>query len=160
MPRWNDQFEAYPFRTTWGSLKSVLESEDLITTPNESVSIEVARLKKVSAYVDAVLEQIDPELMPMVHLDAMNTHTTNCLSQVNTFKSNQNIGHLHNANTNIDSVIIVLSQSPFILSAQQKGSLAKAAKEYGEAIDSHLEHFGASVDEVVSRVLQSASVAQ
>jgi len=152
MSRWNDQFESHAFRATWSSLKTLLDESDLEKNGDELAIKEIARLKKVTAYVDSVLAQIDPELMPMAHLDALNTHITNCLNQLNSFISNQSIGHLHNANTNIDSVIVLLSQTPFNVFAQQKGGLAKAAAAYAETLDQHLIRLNESVDREIEAV--------
>jgi hypothetical protein len=76
MTRWNDQFQSHAFWASWIALKTVLADEELITSEDEAAHKEVARLNKVTAYIDAVLEQVDPELMPMAQLDAFNQHVS------------------------------------------------------------------------------------
>jgi len=152
MSRWNDAFESHAFKTSWNSINELLASEDFITGEAEGVGIEVARLKKVIAYIDGVIEQIDPELMPFNILDGMNQHSTQCLQQLNAFQGNQNVGHLQNANTNIDAVLSLIGTTPFILSGYQKGSLSKAANAYSEAIDEHLARLSKNIDAEVESV--------
>lgn len=159
MSRWNDQFQSHAFRSTWNSLKAALGEEDLEKTGNEAAIKEIARLRKVTAYVDSVLEQIDPELIPLSHLDGLNQHASNCLQQVNTFKGNQNIGHLHNANTHADSVIVLFSQTPFALLARQEDGLAHAANAYASTLDQHLNRLNQTVNNDIDTVkTQVASI--
>lgn len=138
MSRWNDQFQNHAFRTSWNSLKALLDDAELEKNNNEAAVKEIARIHKVVKYIDSVMDQIDPELMPISLFDTLNQHATNSISQLNTFKSNQAIGHLHNVNTYVDSIITIFSQTPFMLAGQQKGSLSKAATAYSEVLDQHL----------------------
>jgi hypothetical protein len=159
MSRWNDQFQSHAFRNTWNSLKAVLGEEDLEKNGIEAAIKEIARLRKVTAYVDSVLEQIDPELIPLSHLDGLNQHASNCFQQVNTFKGNQNIGHLHNANTHADSVIVLFSQTPFALLARQGDGLAHAANAYASTLDQHLNRLNQTVNNEIETVkTQVASI--
>lgn len=160
MSRWNDQFQNHGFRATWNSLKALLDDDELEKNNNEAAVKEIARINKVVKYVDAVMDQIDPELMPMSLFDTLNQHATNCISQLNTFKSNQSIGHLHNVNTYVDSIITLISQTPFMLSGQQKGNLSKAASAYAEALDLHLKKLSDSVEGEIESVKESVAESQ
>jgi hypothetical protein len=160
MSRWNDQFQSHAFRATWNSLKAVLEEEDVEKNNNEAAIKEIARLRKVVAYVDSIIEQVDPELIPLSHLDSFNQLSSNCLQQVNEFKGNQNIGHLHNANTNIDSAIVLFNQTPFAILGQQKGGLAKAAAAYAGSLDKHLGRLNQAVNKEIVDVKSSVSAVQ
>jgi len=160
MSRWNDQFQNHAFRTSWNSLKALLNDEGLETNNNEAAVKEIARIRKVVKYVDAIMDQIDPELMPISLFDTLNQHATNCISQLNTFKSNQGIGHLHNVNTYVDSVITIFSQTPFMLNGQQKGSLSKAATAYAEVLDQHLSRLNETVEVEVGTVEKNVETIQ
>lgn len=152
MSRWNDQFQSHPFRATWNSLKAVLEEEDLEKSNNDAAIKEIARLRKVAAYVDSVMEQIDPELMPLSHLDGLNQHSSTCWQQLNSYKGSQNIGHLHNANASIDALIALFVQTPFTLLGQQKGALGKAASAYAATLDQHLKRLNQAVNSEIEAV--------
>lgn len=160
MSRWNDQFQNHAFRTSWNSLKASLDDEELEKNNDEAAIKEIARIRKVVKYVDAIMEQIDPELMPIALFDTLNQHAINCISQLNTFKSNQALGHLHNVNTYIDSIITIFSQTPFMLNGQQKGSLSKAASAYAEALDQHLSRLNETVDGEIGAVEKSVAAIQ
>lgn len=160
MSRWNDQFQNHAFRTTWNSLKALLDDSELEKNNDEAAVKEIARIGKVVKFVDAIMDQIDPELMPIGLFDTLNQHAINCISQLNTFKSNQSIGHLHNVNSYVDSIITIFSQTPFLLNGQQKGSLSKAATAYSEVIDQHLSRLNEAVDAEVGGVEKSVASIQ
>jgi len=160
MSRWNDQFQNHAFRTSWNSLKALLNDEGLETNNNEAAVKEIARIRKVVKYVDAIMDQIDPELMPIALFDTLNQHATNSISQLNTFKSNQAIGHLHNVNTYVDSIITIFSQTPFMLNGQQKGSLSRAATAYAEVLDQHLSRLNETVEVEVGTVEKNVATIQ
>ncbi len=138
MSRWNEQFQNHLFLTSLNLLKTSLKDDDLETTNNEASIKEIARLKKVIYYIEGVVEQIDPELVPYSLLETLNIYTAQCISQLNVFKGNQNILHLNNANTSADSLIASISQTPFMLLGNQKGALSKAVNAYSESLDKHL----------------------
>ena len=158
MSRWNDEYASHAFNGTWIAVKNLLDDKELEKNENDDAIKEIARLKKVLVYIDSILEQVDPELMPTPSLNALNQHATACLNELNAFKGNQNIGHLTNANNNIDQVIIQISQTPFILMGQQKGALSKAAAIYAETIDEHLNRLKENVDNIVNGVRGNVSV--
>ncbi|MCW9023094.1 MAG: hypothetical protein OQK73_00285 [Gammaproteobacteria bacterium] len=152
MSRWSEQFNNHPFGSAWTAVKSLALDKELEKSDRDDAIKEIARLNKVIAYVDSVLEEVDPELMPAPTLDAMNKHATNCQNELNSFSSNQNIGHLTNANNHIDQIIILVNQTPFALTGQQKGAMSQAAIAYSEVIDEHLSRLKDAVDANVGDV--------
>lgn len=146
MSRWIDEYKNHAFWNTWESLSDILINEELDTDNNQPTIYETARLKKVFNYINNTLEQIDPELLPATFLNSLNQQATNCLSQVTSFKGNQNIGHLNNANTAIDSMLTSISQTPFILSGQQKGALSKSATAYSNSLNNSLKKLNGFID--------------
>lgn len=160
MSRWNDQFQNHAFRTSWNSLKALLDDSELEKNNNEAAVKEIARIRKVVKYIDSVMDQTDPELMPISLFDTLNQHAANSLSQLNTFKSNQAIGHLHNVNTYVDSIITIFSQTPFMLAGQQKGSLSKAASAYSEVLDQHLSRLNEAVEAEIGTIKKNVSTIQ
>lgn len=73
MSRWDDQFETHAFRSAWISLNTLISDEVIETNNNEEAIKEIARLRKVAAYIGSILDHVDPELMPAASLNAMST---------------------------------------------------------------------------------------
>jgi hypothetical protein len=152
MSRWNEQYVTHAFQKTWSTLHDVLSDDELEKNNNEQTVKEIARLSKVISYVDSILEQIDPELIPVSFMNAANQHATNCLNELNTFKGNQNAGHLQNSNNHADQLIVIFSQTPFNLTAQQKGALSKSASVYAAVLDEHLKKLKENTDTKINEV--------
>lgn len=156
MSRWHENFQNHPFRATWNALKALLEQDNFVSGDNAQFK-EIGRIQKVVKYVDTLIDQIDPELMPAPLLDTLNQHASGCVSELNAFKGSNNIGNLFNANTYIDSIISIFSQTPFILNGHQKGSLSKASLAYAEALDKHLEKLNVTVSSEIANVKNEMS---
>lgn len=157
MSKWNEKFNNHNFWSTWNTLKEKLNSEDLITKDDSSIQ-DVARLKKAVEFIDGVLEQIDPELINLAILDNYNQTTSTCLSEITAYIGNKNIGHLANANSQIDSFLTLLNRIPNITFANQKSSIKKAATAYSEAIDTHLLKVKKFIEEEIA--LQKSNISE
>lgn len=152
MSRWNDQFQTHNFRTSWNTLIQTIGDQTILKDLDETSLKELARIRKVVKFVDSILAQVDPELIPIGILDSFNQNTTSCQSQLNSFIGNKSVGHLVTANSNLDAIITLLSQTPFILNGQQKGALSKAALSYAETIDQQMKVTEGSVDKIKEEV--------
>ncbi len=140
MSRWANEFKDHEFLKEFNRFKTLIfssqiESEDL------QCDFEIARLKKVTAYIDNIISKVDPELIPLSNLASYTQSIKNCIEQFNNFLTNKNVQHLQNANNQIDAVLTFFSQTPFLLSASQKESLTAAAVAYSESLDASLEKY-------------------
>lgn len=136
MSRWIDSFANHAFNTTWKDLKDKLKESQVDETVSASVE-ELARLKKVIAFVDNALDNMEPELIPLSFLGDLNNQIVECRNQINNYNSNNNIGHITNANNNADSLLSYVR--PYLLSSDAlKKSLLGAIRAYINEIDIHL----------------------
>jgi hypothetical protein len=140
MSRWKTYFESHPFQKTWTNLKvslvlCVVDDKTIITSVEE-----VARLKKVVAYIDALLLALDSELTPQTLWDSFSQQATECATQIATYNQNKNIGHIQSANLNADNLLSYVR--PYVVA---HGKAAKAANEafkaYAAEIKSTAEGF-------------------
>ncbi len=105
MSKWTTEFENHPFQQTWTSLKEQVDSIALDDKTIETNVAEVARLRRVIAYLSRLIEGIDPELTPRSTWDNFNSQATPCLAEVSSFNSNRNIGHIANSNNHADNLL-------------------------------------------------------
>ncbi|CCQ12024.1 hypothetical protein PALB_29250 [Pseudoalteromonas luteoviolacea B = ATCC 29581] len=140
MSRWQEQFDNHPFQTTWEQLKELVketkvDDESIITDVEE-----VARLSKVIGYLEQMIESIDPELVPASTWNNFNNQCQPCLNEISSFKSNRNIQHIVNANSNADNLLTYVR--PYVV---ESGKAAKAAhagfRSYQKSISQGLEDF-------------------
>lgn len=140
MSRWVDQFEAHAFQGAWKGL-NLLINEATVDDATVITSVtELARLKKVSSYLDEMINNIDPELVPMTIWDSFQQQAAAGSQQIIAYNSNRNIGHIQNANANADNLLTYIR--PYMVAAGDVGKiLQKAIKNYAKTIDEYGESF-------------------
>lgn len=138
MSRWIEAYESHPFQAIWRSIKEQSAAIELPKTADETMVMEFARFQKVIAFVDSLLETIDPELVPLITFDSLSQWATNCKTELNNFVSNNALGHLQNANTHLDNIINTVRH---ITSFPKNGktAFASAAKAYTDTIEQALQ---------------------
>ena len=136
MSRWIYSFSNHAFNVTWEDLKTQLQKSEVDETITASVE-ELARLKKVIAFIDNALYSLEPELVPLSFLDNFNNQAAECRNQINSYNSNNNIGHITNANNNADNLLSYV-RPYFLSSVALKKSLLGAIRAYTNEIDKHL----------------------
>lgn len=144
MSRWSTAYTA--LLASWEKFKARLKEEGLDDQVDSTSGFELARARKVADYVDSVFEQIDPELAPHQFISTISAALASAESELNTFLGNSNIGHLQNLNNHLDGMIGAVSQTPFTLSAAQKGALTRAATTYSETAEILVKKLSSQVD--------------
>ena len=136
MSRWIDSFSNHAFNATWEDLKTQLEKSEVDETIISNVE-ELARLKKVIAFIDNTLNNMEPELVPLSFLGDLNNQISECRNQISNFNSNKDIGYITNANAYADNLLSYVR--PYLLSSSAlKKSLLGAIQSYINEIDKHL----------------------
>lgn len=109
MSRWIEQFNAHPIHATLEWLRESVSNKNKDADATE-VS-EKRRLLKIVSKFEDVLQNLDPEVIPFGHLDALNTalRQANVTNQINAYISNKNVAHLAAANDQISNQLATLS---------------------------------------------------
>lgn len=148
MSKWTTEFENHPFQQTWAALK---EEANVITLDDETVETdvtEVARFRKVIAYLSGLIEKIDPELTPSSTWTNCNAQATKCLAEVHSFNSNRNIAHITNANNHADNLLTYIR--PYMVLPKAAATAAnRAAAAYAKFAEEYLENLGEKVKGVI-----------
>ncbi|MDR6842412.1 hypothetical protein [Pseudoxanthomonas sacheonensis] len=146
MSRWSDQFKNHAFHTDWASLAALLEGASAVELEDAE---EFARLRKVFVFVSGLLDGMDPEIVNANALTNMHSPAQAVINEVSAYFSNSNVGHLHNANASMDTIVVQASQTPFMAFGTAKASLTKAATAYADAMHSHAEKYKEATDTLV-----------
>lgn len=81
----------------------------------ESSQIEsVERIAEVTSFIKRNLENLDPLFTPVAILNNINKQIQNTYNQLNSFRSNKNVNHIGNAESQIDNALVQLSNLPNI----------------------------------------------
>jgi hypothetical protein len=151
MSRWASSFSQHPFQESWKSLVS-----DLATIQVDDQTIvtsvqELARLKKVVAYLEKLLSSVDPELTPKSLWDTFHSQLEACLQQVKTYVANKQITHIVQANEHADNLLSYLK--PYnVLPIQLITALKPSFKIYAEEIDKYLHTFNGKATTLIGEI--------
>lgn len=110
MNRWQEQLANHPIHATLGEARALAETEH----ENSSAELEAEkrRLLKLLDYIETVLEQVDPEIVPFNLLDNLNNgiRHQNIWNQLVAYSNNGTIGHIKNANNSFSTQLPVVTQ--------------------------------------------------
>ncbi len=142
MSRWDRQYSE--FQTAWKQVKE--NGTGLITIEGMEAEqlAEIARLKRVIEYVDGVQKSGAKDLMPFDTINDARNVSTNTSDQINHYRSNGNIAHLHNANSNLDRILSLIC--PFVTNSKESAQAAgHAFSAYRKVIEESTEESKTSV---------------
>lgn len=135
MSRWRDLYTSYT--ESWLQLFTLTSG---LVTPDSTVVTsveEIARLRKAVGFIEGLLEACDPELIPASTWGSFQDQTNQCISQINTYKQNNDISHIQAANSNIDNLLTYIR--PYMVNGESAAIAAgRALNNYSNAIREHI----------------------
>lgn len=138
--RWVDEFATHPFRTRWIEIKELL-STTAVDDQTVTTSVhELARLKRVVAFIDEIISNIDPELTPRAVWTSFQQQAEPLFQQVTVYVANRNIGHITNANENADNLLTYVRPYMVVPEAAIR-ALKQSALSYSTELGKYLDAF-------------------
>lgn len=108
MSEWIQRFEGHPVSADAKSFDALLtEVEDFATKSPQAIS-QLSRLQQINRLLIQRLQSVDPLLVPLTVLNNLHSHVQQQHNEVNQYRTNQNVGHLSNANSQADGVLTQL----------------------------------------------------
>ena len=151
MSRWVENFENHAFHENWSNIQKLIPELKMPSGSSATNIKELARFKKIFKYLTEVLSAIDPELVPSSIWDGIGTQSNKVFSQLSSYKSNSDAGHITNANNYVDHILT--SISPYIQGGKGAAQAAgRAFKEYSKAIDEQIELLNEETTEVIQAI--------
>lgn len=141
MSKWTDKFNSHALIGVWGNLIELVHDDDLVEKATEEAIEDIARLRKVIVYLNGIFENIDPEIVPFNHLTNIQKSTQGCINEINSFKGNKNAGHLTNANSHADTLILQFQQTPASIYAVSADNIKESVSAYSETIGSYISKY-------------------
>nr|WP_314901895.1 hypothetical protein [uncultured Deefgea sp.] len=145
MSRWQEQFNLHPFQLVWNDLKNQLLNIDVDDVTVITDVVELARLKKVTSYIDHLVFSIDPELVPLSVWDNFHSQVVIASQYISAFNTDKNIHNIINANACSDNLLTYVRpymvNSDDVIVANRKG-LEALRKEF----EGYVVNFKAEAD--------------
>jgi hypothetical protein len=154
MSRWITNFKQHPFQDTWKRFR-----DQLLTTKVDDVTIlpateELDRLKKATAHIQEVIEGIDPVFVPSSTWDNFRSQADAALSELVSYQSNRNIGHLTNINLYIDNMLTYVKPY-YVIPANMAKPLRSSIKAIGSEMDQLIFNVRAEATEILASLRSS-----
>lgn len=140
MSRWTEEFEQHTFQQSWAQLKIQLDNIEIDDKTVITSVQELARLKRVVSYLDALIENLDPELTPRTVWGNFQTQTDACLQNLRAYASDKNINGIIRANDNADNLLTYLRPYEVFQRNVAKG-YRSAAKSLISDIEDYIKSF-------------------
>lgn len=109
MSQWVDKFRAHAVHDVLSQLSSQIESAREIADDDSDALAHLLRLSRSIDLTTSRLSECDPEVAPFAPLVGLQQRAQQILDQLNSYVSNENAGHLTNANNEVDQFIIILN---------------------------------------------------
>ena len=150
MSKWTDKFNNHALLGVWANLIELIYDDGLAEEATEDVIEDVARLRKVVTYLNGIFKNIDPEIVPFNHLTNIQKIAQGCINEINSFKGNNNSGHLTNANTQVDTLILQFQQTPASIYAVTAENIKESVSAYSETIGSYISKYKNETEQSVN----------
>lgn len=140
MSRWAVEFKGHPFWQAWEVLQNKVQGLIVDDQTVTAAVEELARLKKVIDYLSAIIAGVDPDLTPRSVWDNVNAQLQPCLAEVGNYETTRHVGHLTNANVNMDNLLTYV-RPYMVLPEQVIVASRKAAEGLAEVIEARTRRF-------------------
>lgn len=163
MSEWDERYENHPLQSEVQTYDAILtEVEELASSDPKAVT-QVNRLRQVHALLLKQLAAVDPVLVPFSTLKQLHSYVQQQRNELAQFRTNKNVGHLSNANTQADSVLVQLKNLNAVAAPADVegirdavGSFRKSAGQYLRNIEGEYTSLQARLSELNAHI-QKAS---
>lgn len=158
MNRWQQNFESHQIHETLKALHTYVNT--IFDDTDESEYTERRRFLKIIAAYQEILEGLDPELVPMNHLDSLNTalRQQQIWNQAVAYEQNGDVAHLVMAN---DHLTQQLSQLSILMAIAKKTKFTKPFRKIEEVVDQFFNTVTEKKDFLIEEIqILSTSIAE
>lgn len=149
--RWANEFSQHPFQPIWTGIKNDLANTEVDDQTVITSVTELARLKRVIAYLDEIIRTVDPDLTPRSVWSNFQSQADACWQQIRAFTSAKNISHIQQANEHADNLLTYVR--PYMVLPQEAVSaLQKSAQTYASQLESHIVSFRNKSDSLLNEI--------
>lgn len=134
MSQWIERIQGHAVFKELADLEQSLESSREAAQADSTTFDAWERIERVAKFIRAFLSDIDPLLVPLSHLSNAHSQLQQVRNQLNSFAGNRNVGHLNEANNQLDNVLSYLGSIPRLDMAVSTQELGEAASSYKKSI--------------------------
>lgn len=149
--RWADEFFRHPFQPIWTGIKNDLGNTEVDDQTVITSVTELARLKRVIVYLDAIISTVDPDMTPKSVWSNFHSQADACWQQIRAYASAKDIAHIKQANEHADNLLTYVR--PYMVLPQEAVSaLQNSAQTYASQLESHIVSFRNQADSLLKEI--------
>lgn len=145
MSKWKNRIFNHQFCQSLETFSKALEQFEFPSDLSEEAISDYARIKKVVNYLQVLIIASDPDLISINSLNEAAEKITSALNQFNQFVGNKNVGHLTNANNNLDTVLFSVSKI-FFFGKLTNSDIKYIHGSYSKVLDQHLKSYKTKIE--------------
>lgn len=134
MSQWIERIQGHAVFKELTDLLQSLESSREAAQADSNAFDAWERIERATKFIRSFLSDVDPLLVPPSHLSNAHGHLQQVRNQLNSFTGNRNVGHLNEANNQLDNVLSQLGSIPRLEKAAFTQELGEAASIYKKSI--------------------------
>lgn len=137
MSRWVENFDNHAFKTAWEDFKNKLKETSVDEAVVSNIE-ELARLNKITSFLDNAFENIDPEYISENILSTLVVPINAAKTGIVNYNSHKNIVSLEESNNQLDNLLEAIY--PYMIHGDKlKKSLLSSIRAYTTEVNKHLE---------------------
>ncbi|MED0933061.1 hypothetical protein P4T29_15815 [Bacillus mobilis] len=143
MSRFVERFETHELHRTLKNIfeivNELLEREEA-ETQTETI-IELDRVRQVCFNVEGILNNCDPNIVPIGYLDSVNNSLLNyVIPYLHSFRNDRNVTHLHSVNNQLDSLLPTISNFLIQELPSNTEGIRESISSFRRSISQRLRH--------------------
>ena len=141
MSKWVDRFESHELHKSLSNIDEIMEEvQETASSIDAEGVIDCERIAGSLNHVKRKLRNLDPILVPIPVLNDLNKHAQQIYNELNNFRSDENKAHLNNANIQVDSLLVQVSNLPSIDSLDDVEGVKKAITSFRRSAGQFIKH--------------------
>ena len=158
MSRWVEEFKNHALHEQFNKLQKTLKSTSVDKSLFTDVQ-EIERLNKALSYAKAIIESLDPELLPITVWQTLVPPIENCTSYLENYQSSRNSQYLKHANDKADELLTYVR--PYMIAGGKAGrALQSAVLSYSEKIKEYGDKLSEKAEIVISEAYDTLQKSQ
>jgi len=152
MSQWIDRIVNHPIHALLNETKTLLSSFTSKDSGNSDVIDATERVKHVIDVAIKLVSSADPTLLTPSQLDPLASTVRTLNKELTNFKSNLSIGHLTNANSHADTILVLISNILTPSSSQYVESIRESVTTYKKSASQLIRRLEEEADTYVKQI--------
>lgn len=137
MSEWTERFKNHRVHGDLSTARAALAKAR--AAAEDATHLEaVVRASDVVRFLSSRLSRVDPNITPVAPLNALATSVQGIANELNSFSGNKNPGHLANANTHADNLLVQALDLPLLVSKEDVEGVHDSVVRFRRSVGQHL----------------------